>query len=129
MRKLLFIVLALAGCLLFAGQGGSVCAVRSAKTAVFSAGNAQADQWQCERVCNSDLNQPRLLREAEASAAAPVFLLGDPSRSVRTAARCVAACGCGTGVARITSTFRSIDLSVGTHAVDYYVYRLRRLII
>ena len=39
-----------------------------------------------------------------------------------------ASCG-GTGVAKLISTYRSNDLSVGPHAVDYYVYRLRRLII
>ena len=33
------------------------------------------------------------------------------------------------GVVKVTSEFKSSDLSVGLHAVDYYVYRLRRLII
>ena len=33
------------------------------------------------------------------------------------------------GSAKATSEFKSSDLSVGLHAVDYYVYRLRRLII
>ena len=37
--------------------------------------------------------------------------------------------GCGTGVAKLTAAFRTSDLSAGPHAVDYYVYRLRRLII
>lgn len=129
MRKLLFIVLALAGCLLFTGQRGGACVAKPVRTAVFCAAGPQADQWQCERVCNSDLNQPGLLRAAEACPVAPLFRPGGPGCSARTAARCLAACGYGTGVARLTSTFRSSDLSVGTHAVDYYVYRLRRLII
>ncbi len=128
MRKLFFILLALAGCLLFSESRGDVCAVGAARTAVLSVGNAPADQWQCERICNSDLNQPRVLREAEASPAAPMFQRGSLHTVARAALRCVALCG-GTGVAKLISTYQSNDLSVGPHAVDYYVYRLRRLII
>lgn len=128
MRKLFFILLALAGCLLFSESRGDVCAVGVARTAVLSVGNAPADQWQCERICNSDLNQPRVLREAEASPAAPMFQRGSLHTAARAALRCVALCG-GTGVAKLISTYQSNDLSVGPHAVDYYVYRLRRLII
>lgn len=105
-----------------------MCAVGAARTAVLSVGNAPADQWQCERICNSDLNQPRVLREAEASPAAPMFQRGSLHTAARAALRCVALCG-GTGVAKLISTYQSNDLSVGPHAVDYYVYRLRRLII
>ena len=128
MRKLFFILLALAGCLLFSESRGDVCAVEAARTAVLSVGNAPADQWQCERICNSDLNQPRVLREADASPAAPMFQRGSLHTAARAALRCVALCG-GTGVAKLISTYQSNDLSVGPHAVDYYVYRLRRLII
>ena len=128
MRKLFFILLALAGCLLFSESRGDVCAVGAARTAVLSVGNAPADQWQCERICNSDLNQPRVLREAEASPVAPMFQRGSLHTAARAALRCVALCG-GTGVAKLISTYQSNDLSVGPHAVDYYVYRLRRLII
>lgn len=128
MRKLFFILLALAGCLLFSESRGDVCAVRVARTAVLSVGNAPADQWQCERICNSDLNQPRVIREAETSPAAPMFQRGSLHTAARAALRCVASCG-GTGVAKLISTYQSNDLSVGPHAVDYYVYRLRRLII
>ena len=128
MRKLFFILLALAGCLLFSESRGDVCAAGAARTAVLSVGNAPADQWQCERICNSDLNQPRVLREAEASPAAPMFQRGSLHTAARAALRCVALCG-GTGVAKLISTYQSNDLSVGPHAVDYYVYRLRRLII
>lgn len=129
MRKLLFIILTLAGCLLFTEHNGSVGVSHSVNAAVFSVGGAQNEQWQCERTHNSDLNQPRLLREAESCPAAPSFRYGAQNFSERTLARCVASFGCGTGVAKLTSTFCSCDLSVGVHAVDYYVYRLRRLII
>ena len=128
MRKLFFILLALAGCLLFSESRGDVCAVGAARTAVLSVGNAPADQWQCERICNSDLNQPRVLRAAHAAPAAPMFQRGSLHTAARAALRCVALCG-GTGVAKLISTYQSNDLSVGPHAVDYYVYRLRRLII
>ena len=128
MRKLLFILLVLAGCLLFSEGRESLRTVRTAPVAELSGGNASADQWLCERICNSDLNQPRVLREAEASPAAPMFQRGGLHTAARAALRCVASCG-GTGVAKLISTYRSNDLSVGPHAVDYYVYRLRRLII
>ena len=128
MRKLFFILLALAGCLLFSESRGDACVVQTARTAVLSVGNAPADQWQCERICNSDLNQPRVLREAETSPAAHLFQRGSLHTAARAALRCVALCG-GTGVAKLISTYHSNDLSVGLHAVDYYVYRLRRLII
>ena len=128
MRKLLFILLALAGCLLFSEGREGLRTVRTAPVAELSVCNVSAAQWQCERICNSDLNQPRVFRETEASPAAPMFLRGSLHTAVRAALRCVASCG-GTGVAKLISTYRSNDLSVGQHAVDYYVYRLRRLII
>lgn len=128
MRKLLIILLALAGCLLFSEGRSTAHAALTVRTAVLSVGNAPADQWQCERICNSDLNQPRVLREAEASPAVPMFQRGGLQGAARAALRCVASCG-GTGVAKLISTYKSNDLSVGPHAVDYYVYRLRRLII
>ena len=130
MRKLLFIVLALAACLAFPAGRGGVDAVRQACPAVFSAGDTRADEWQCERTYNSDLNhQPRVLREAEACPEVPVFRHGGQPSASRAVVRASASCGCGTGVARLTSTFQSSDLSAGPRAVDYYVYRLRRLII
>ena len=128
MRKLLIILLAWAGSLLFSEGRSTAHAAQTVRTAVLSVGNAPADQWQCERICNSDLNQPRVLREAEASPAAPMFQRGGLQGAARAALRCVASCG-GTGVAKLISTYKSNDLSVGPHAVDYYVYRLRRLII
>lgn len=127
MRNLLFIVLAFTACLLFSEGGDGVRIRQQAPSAAFSAGDVRADQWQCERTYNSDLNrQPRVLREAETCPAQPSFRHGDRQVS---AERAVASCGCGTGVAKLTSAFQSSDLSAGPHAVDYYVYRLRRLII
>lgn len=89
------------------------------------------DEWQCERTYNSDLNhQPRVLREAESCPAQPSFRYGDRQvPAERAVVRGAASWGCGTGVAKLTAAFRTSDLSAGPHAVDYYVYRLRRLII
>ena len=50
MRKLLFILLALAGCLLFSESRESLRTVRTAPVAELSGGNASADQWLCERI-------------------------------------------------------------------------------
>lgn len=129
MRKLLFIVLALAGCLLFTEQGRAVPVMRHAATAVLSAGGTQTDVWQCERAYNSDLNQPQALRAAETCPAVRLSQRGGPVPAQRAVVRCVASCGCGTGVVKLISVLLSSNLSVGTHAVDYYVYRLRRLLI
>lgn len=130
MRKLLFIVLALAACLAFPAGGGGVDMGRQARSAAFSAGDTRADEWQCERTYNSDLNhQPRVLREAEACPEVPAFRHGARLTASRAVVRTAASCGCGTGIARLTSAFQSSDLLAGPRAADYYVYRLRRLII
>ena len=111
--------------------GGSACIRQQAPSAAFSAGDMHADEWQCERTYNSDLNhQPRVLREAESCPAQPSFRYGDRQvPAERAVVRGAASWGCGTGVAKLTAAFRTSDLSAGPHAVDYYVYRLRRLII
>lgn len=94
-------------------------------------GRYARDEWQCERTYNSDLNhQPRVLREAESCPAQPSFRYGDRQvPAERAVVRGAASWGCGTGVVKLTAAFRTSDLSAGPHAVDYYVYRLRRLII
>ena len=104
---------------------------QQAPSAAFSAGDMHTDEWQCERTYNSDLNhQPRVLREAESCPAQPSFRYGDRQvPAERAVVRGAASWGCGTGVAKLTAAFQTFDLSAGPHAVDYYVYRLRRLII
>ncbi|WP_290540748.1 hypothetical protein [Alistipes sp.] len=130
MRKLLFIVLAFAAVLLFSESGNGVCTRWQAPAAAFLAGD-NADEWQCERTHNSDLNhQPRVFREANSCPAQPSFRYGDRQiPAERAVVRGAALRGCGTGVSKLTATFQTSDLSAGPHAVDYYVYRLRRLII
>ena len=131
MRKLLFIVLAFTACLLFPEGGDGACIRQQAPSAAFSAGDMHADEWQCERTYNSDLNhQPRVLREAESCPVQPSFRYGDRQvPAERAVVRGAASWGCGKGVAKLTAAFQTFDLSAGPHAVDYYVYRLRRLII
>ena len=86
------------------------------------------DQWHCERIYNSDLGQFGLLRKAESR---PVvqLLKRVGFAATRTLCRQADSCNCGTGIANLSSAYHSNNLSVGAYAVDYYVYRLCRLII
>ena len=118
MRKILVILLGLFGCLLFCGGGGRTLSVDRASDAV----------WLCEREYNADLNLPRVLGEVSPAPAAPVFQRGGHAESGPAADR-YAADRHARGSTKVTSEFKSSDLSVGLHAVDYYVYRLCRLII
>lgn len=122
MRKLLIILLALAGSLLFSEGRSTAHAAQTVRTAVLSVGNAPPTSGSASVSAIRTWNQPRVLREAEASPAAPLFQRGGLQGAARAALRCVASCG-GTGVAKLISTYKSNDLSVGPHAVDYYVYR------
>ena len=129
MRKLLFIALAFAACLLFPDGREEASAVDAVSGSVeFTAGNADSDQWHCERIYNSDLGQFGLLRKAESR---PVvqLLKRVGFAATRTLCRQADSCNCGTGIANLSSAYHSNNLSVGAYAVDYYVYRLCRLII
>ena len=109
MRKILVILLGLFGCLLFCGGGGRTLAHDAGHVSVtLSVDRASDAVWLCEREYNADLNLPRVLGEVAPATAA--------DRHAR-------------GSTKVTSEFKSSDLSVGLHAVDYYVYRLCRLII
>lgn len=88
---------------------------------------ASRDQWRCEREYNADLNLPRVAGEVSPAPVVPVSQRGG-SGTGQNADR-FAAGRFEAGVVKVTSEFKSSDLSVGLHAVDYYVYRLRRLII
>ncbi|WP_443639545.1 hypothetical protein [Alistipes shahii] len=92
-------------------------------------GNLLADQWLCERIYNSDLSQTRVLQTAEARLAVSMFQRGG---QVRLRAAFLSMC-CVTygisGVAGLVARVHRKGFAAGLHAVDYYVYRLRRLII
>lgn len=132
MRKLLFIVLAFTACRSFrraatVRASGSRRPLQPSRRAICTPDRVAVP----ERTYNSDLNhQPRVLREAESCPAQPSFRYGDRQvPAERAVVRGAVSWGCGTGVAKLTAAFRTSDLSAGPHAVDYYVYRLRRLII
>ena len=92
-------------------------------------GNLLADQWLCERIYNSDLSQTRVLLTAEARLAVSMF---QREGQVRLRAAFLSMC-CVTygisGVAGLVARVHRKGFAAGLHAVDHYVYRLRRLII
>lgn len=62
MCKLLFIALAFAACLLLPDGREEALVVDTVSVSVeFTAGNADSDQWHCERLYNLDLGQFGLL--------------------------------------------------------------------
>lgn len=129
MRKIIVILLGLFGCLLFCGGGGRMLMHDAGHAAVtLSVDRASDAVWHCEREYNADLNLPRVPGEVAPAPVAPVFHRGGHAESNPAADR-YAADRHVTGNTKVTSEFKSSDLSVGLHAVDYYVYRLRRLII
>ena len=121
MRKIAIILSGLLCCLFYETGGRGIPASVAEHAAVtISVDRASHDQWRCEREYNADLNLPRVAGEVSPAPVVPVSQRG----------------GSGTGqnadrfaANRFESEFKSSDLSVGLHAVDYYVYRLRRLII
>lgn len=128
MRKIAIILLGLLGCLFYEMGGGRAFTAAPVHAAVtISVDRASDDVWRCEREYNANLNLPRVPGEVSPAPAMPVFQRGSTDAG-RNADR-FAADRFDAGIAKVTSKFRSSDLSVGLHAVDYYVYRLRRLII
>lgn len=126
---MIVILLGLLGCLLLSGGGERVCAHDAGHAAVtLSVDRASDAMWLCQREYNADLNLPRVPGEVAPAPVAPVFHRGGQAESHPAADR-YAAGRHVTGSMKATSEFKSYDLSVGQHAVDYYVYRLRRLII
>ena len=99
MRKIIVILLGLFGCLLFCGGGGRTLAHDAGHVSVTLSVDRASDAV--------------WLCERESGPAADRYAADRHAR----------------GSAKATLEFKSSDLSVGLHAVDYYVYRLRRLII
>lgn len=131
MRKLLVILIALAGCLLFTEQPAGAWSAPQAShegTVALSAANTLAREWACERSDNSDLNQIRPVRVAEARSVDLPAGRSFPGQTLLAAARHMARCGLGWNVDQRIAT-RFLSLSAGGRCADYYVYRLRRLLI
>lgn len=134
MRKIAFI-LALLCCLVgFANRsaypahlGAQPAATLSGRVILLSSGCADNDRLRCEREYNSDLNLPRPAPDVHPQTvtlpqlrnANPVF--GRKAQH-QAAAR-------DAGLLKETCSFVLDLLSAAPHGVDYYVYRLRRLII
>lgn len=128
MRKIVVILLGLFGCLLFTGGGRALTHGAGHAAVTLSVDRASDAVWLCEREYNADLNLPRVLGEVSPAPVATVFHRSGHAESNPAADR-YAADRHVTGNTKVTSEFKSSDLSVGLHAVDYYVYRLCRLII
>ena len=93
-------------------------------------GNLLADQWQCEYVYNSNLSLTGVLQECEkARTSVSMFQRGAQGCS-RAAflSMCCVTYGIS-GVAGLVARVHRKGFAAGLHAVDHYVYRLRRLII
>lgn len=122
---LTLILLGLFSCLLCGGSTASYAPAATPQDVVLSVDTAPSEQWLCERECNSDLNLPRVVSDVAPASNAPL-----PQRDVRDmerfAVKCSVAYSEGTCEA---SRFGFQNLSACVCRVDYYVYRLHRLII
>ena len=93
-------------------------------------GNLLVDQWQCEYIYNSDLSLTGVLQECEkARTSVSMFRHGAQGRSrAAILSMCCVTYGIS-GVAGLVARVHRKGFAAGLHAVDHYVYRLRRLII
>lgn len=128
MRKILFIFAALVCCLVWNPGGATSVSGTVRPAAVLSVDRAAADAWRCEREYNSDLNLPRLCPVGAPAAVTPWQSRSCHASSVQKA-RLLAAAHRGADALKITSSFNLSLFAALPHAVDRYVYRLRRLII
>lgn len=99
-------------------------------SSALSAGSASADRWRCERTCNSDLNLPRLAPVAGPESVTPPQLCGARPASYRHSQQLqlLAAVRCA-GRMKATSSFLLTFHSAVPQGADFYVFRLRRLLI
>ncbi len=128
MRKFVSILLVLLGSQFVASvaDGSPAEPVRNVAETL-SVDWASTDVWLCERACNSDLNRTR---ESNGGIVSPKVVrpYTAVSSDLRAAARYQAALHVS-GRQRGTLFDRTIHSTAVPHAVDYYVYRLRRLLI
>ena len=132
MRKSVFILLTVfMACLLCKESGNRPDAPWKFTNETFltrGGGNLLADQWQCEYVYNSNLSLTGVLQECEkARTSVSMFQRGAQGRS-RAAflSMCCVTYGIS-GVAGLVARVHRKGFAAGLHAVDHYVYRLRRL--
>ena len=134
MRKSVFILLTVfMACLLCKESGNRPDAPWKFTNETFltrGGGNLLADQWQCEYVYNSDLSFTSVLPEAKKTrSTVSMFRHGAHGRLRATVlSMCCVTYGIS-GVAGLVARVHRKGFAAGLHAVDHYVYRLRRLII
>lgn len=128
MRLLRIFTLGLVLWLLCGAAPQHAVACRVVCDAELSEANGYADQLRCERLYNSDFNLTRAFAEVM-----PQITLRNVVRGVdfvaRPGLRTGDVCGSNHGTVCAAGTFGSEGMLVCGPAVDYYVYRLRRLII
>lgn len=128
MRKILLILLCFAACLQFPNGRGVAVQCEVADEVVMAI-DRSADQWRCERIYNSDFNIPGDCRvEAPSSVTAPALRSLGNAGSARASLRHMTENSLA-ATTNLTSEYESHYLSALAHGTDYYVYRLRRLII
>lgn len=131
MRKIAMVLCVLLVCLL-CGPNGNASALHSvAHSAAPSSlvlDRSASEQWLCERKFNSDLGLPRIAAQTSPATLTPPALR-DARSILRQGVKCGVACGRDGGVVSLVSEYRFIPLCGRASVVDYYVYRLRRLII
>ena len=97
---------------------------------VLSEGNVLAGQWLCEYVYNSDLSPTSVLQEAEETRTTVSMFRHGAQGRLRAAVLSMCCVTYGvSGVAGLTARIHRKGFAAGLHAVDHYVYRLRRIII
>lgn len=127
MRKFILILFGLFCCLFYETSSATVADKGEYAAATVTDNNAQDNVWRCQREYNADLGLPRLAGEISP---APISRL--LHRAETAVNHTIDPCPVRRSDAEIlqaTSKFKSLDLSVGVRAADYYVFRLRRLII
>lgn len=130
MRKFAIILLGLFACLLCGRGTETVCAHPDLSTdsLIITLDHNASDEWLCEWEYNSDLGMPRVSAEGASAIRIPLSF-----RDGRAILRAGIKCGVASGHEGVTvsagSRLNFKNISPGLCVVDYYVYRLCRIII
>ena len=132
MRRLLLILLLVFTISLHLSKQESMLerACTAQEVGVLSQGSVLTGQWLCEYIYNPYLSFTSVLQEA-VEARSAVFMFQHEGQGRSRAANLLICCvTCGiSGVAGLVARVHGKGFAAGLHAVDHYVYRLRRLII
>lgn len=129
-RKTGWIALFALLCLLCGAESPGCGAAPAQRRLSFSCAERTADQIDCERTYNSDLNLLTRLCPQMLPAQSPVPGLRSGQRAERPLQKFCPAAGFNGGtVCAVSHIYSPQTICAGASAVDLYVYRLRRLII